>query len=350
MNHAINFDKVSKTFKSKKHTVTALKNISFSVAKGSICGVIGQSGAGKSTLLRLVNGLDNPTTGEVSALGQTIKNLSRHDLRLSRQKIGMIFQHFNLLNSKNVFDNIALPLRLIGTNDAVIQSRVSELLDLTGLAERQYHYPLQLSGGQKQRVAIARALACEPQILLSDESTSALDPETTQSILDLLSDINKRLGITILLITHEMQVIQRICDDVVLLNQGEIVEHGPVEKILVAPKTEMGRDIIHKAFGQVLSDRLESIKKSEKEDGDALLLNLSFSQQAAVESLISDTIKRFNIDINVLQARLEPIKKGTLGFMVIALTLGDASWPEIYDYMTVRGITIEELGYVPTTL
>ena len=239
----ITFENITKTYGGKTH-VQALKGISLTINDGEIFGIIGKSGAGKSTLVRCINMLEKPTSGKVIIDDKELTSMSDSQLRAERKNIGMIFQHFNLLSSRTVFDNIAFPLELIGASKEVIASKVESLLELVGLTDRQYNYPSQLSGGQKQRVGIARALASDPKILLCDEATSALDPQTTQSILELLKDINKRLGITIVIITHEMAVIKAICDRVAVIEGGVIKEQGRVIDIFASPTSETMKEFV----------------------------------------------------------------------------------------------------------
>ena len=236
----ITFKNISKTFRGSGGLVHALSDVSLHVPEGCIYGVIGSSGAGKSTLIRCANLLEAPTEGEVLVAGQNLVELSSAELRKARREIGMIFQHFNLLSSRTVYQNIALPLELAGQSAAEIEKAITPLLELVGLEDKRNSYPSQLSGGQKQRVAIARALASQPKVLLCDEATSALDPQTTVSILNLLRDINKKLGLTILLITHEMDVVKSICDRVAILSQGRVIEENDVESFFLSPKTKTG--------------------------------------------------------------------------------------------------------------
>ena len=240
----IKLSNITKVFQQGNRTIQALNNVSLHVPAGQIYGVIGASGAGKSTLIRCVNLLERPTQGSVLVGGQELTALSESELTKARRQIGMIFQHFNLLASRTVFGNIALPLELDNTPRDEIKRRVTELLDLVGLSEKQDAYPANLSGGQKQRVAIARALASNPKVLLCDEATSALDPATTRSILELLKDINRRLGLTILLITHEMDVVKRICDCVAVISNGELIEQDSVSEVFSHPKTPLAQQFI----------------------------------------------------------------------------------------------------------
>ncbi|HHF6122636.1 TPA: methionine ABC transporter ATP-binding protein, partial [Haemophilus influenzae] len=250
----IKLNNITKIFELPNKKLTALDNVSLNIEKGQICGVIGASGAGKSTLIRCVNLLEKPTSGSVIVDGVELTKLSDRELVLARRQIGMIFQHFNLLSSRTVFENVALPLELESESKAKIQEKITAFLDLVGLSEKRDAYPSNLSGGQKQRVAIARALASDPKVLLCDEATSALDPATTQSILQLLKEINRTLGITILLITHEMEVVKQICDQVAVIDQGRLVEQGTVGEIFANPKTELAQEFIRSTFHISLPD------------------------------------------------------------------------------------------------
>src|SRR5690625_370971 len=248
----IEIQSVSQQFTGPDGTVTAVNNVSLHINKGDIFGIIGRSGAGKSTLVRTLNLLNRPTSGKILMDGRDITAMNAGDLRQARREIGMIFQHFNLLSSRTVADNIALPMELAGYDKAAINQRVTELLEIVGLSHQRDRYPSQISGGQKQRVGIARALANDPKVLLSDEATSALDPETTRSILELLKRINKELGLTIVLITHQMEVIKMICDRVAVMESGEVIEQGNVLDIFRKPKHPITRSMI----GDVISDEL----------------------------------------------------------------------------------------------
>lgn len=240
-------------------TLEALKGIDLHVPSGEICGVIGKSGAGKSSLIRCANLLERPDSGHVQIANQRLTQLSSRELRIARRKIGMIFQHFNLLSSRTIFDNIALPLQLAGHDRTFISQRVHSLLELTELKQKHDRYPAQLSGGQKQRVAIARALACQPRVLLCDEATSALDPETTRSILNLLAEINQTLGVTILLITHETDVVKRICDRVVVLDQGCIIEQASNVDFFIKPQTALGKAFVETSLNHALPPEIQKM-------------------------------------------------------------------------------------------
>ncbi|MBP2636222.1 MAG: metN [Firmicutes bacterium] len=237
-------ENLSKTYVTPTSTINALNKVNLQIQKGDIFGIIGFSGAGKSTLIRCLNRLEEPDGGSISIKGQVITDMDKNQLRQARRKIGMIFQHFNLFDAKTVFENVAFPLEVAGYPSQVIHSKVQKILELVGLSDKAQAYPLQLSGGQKQRVGIARALSNDPDVLLSDEATSALDPQTTYSILELLKDINEKLGVTIVLITHELDVLKHICNKMAVIEQGEITETGPVEQFFLNPKSDTAKRFI----------------------------------------------------------------------------------------------------------
>lgn len=338
---------VHKVFSSKTHLpVVALQNITLEVLPKKIFGIIGESGAGKSTLIRCVNLLERPTSGQIYINGVELTQLKTHELRQHRQKIGMIFQHFNLLNSRTVYENISFPLELIGLKSTLIRSKVEPLLELTGLGSRKDHYPAQLSGGQKQRVAIARALANDPTVLLSDEATSALDPETKSSILELLSQINATLGVTILLITHEMQVIKQICHQVALLEKGNLVEQAEVSAFFSHPQTKAGKKFIRSLAVHDLPPQLQERVYAEKLPGTYPLLRLSFFGTTAEKPLISEAIKSFSLSINVLQAHIESIRRQMIGVMLIEISGADDNITQAITFFKSQGVYLEIIGYV----
>ena len=268
---------VSKTFETKDGSVQALKHVSLSIETGDIYGIIGMSGAGKSTLVRCMNFLEVPSEGKVLIDGKSLSEFSPKELRKEREKIGMIFQHFNLLMQKNVLENVCFPLYIQGKKKAEARAKALELLEIVGLADRAKAYPAQLSGGQKQRVAIARALASDPQILLCDEATSALDPQTTSSILELLQDINQKFGITIVIITHQMSVVREICTHVAIMKDGEVKEQGLVEEIFSHPKSQVAKELISKDSG----NDVESKKLTQSEIQDGEIVRIVFSENSA---------------------------------------------------------------------
>lgn len=311
----IELKQINKIYQINQHSYHVLKNIDLTIQRGEIFGIIGKSGAGKSTLLRCVNLLEKPTSGQVIVNDTDLTTLSTQQLREHRHKIGVIFQHFNLLKSRTVFENIALPLEIIREPANAIQQRVFALLELIGLADKKNHFPSQLSGGQKQRVAIARALAAKPHVLLSDEATSALDPESTKSTLALLKKINRELGVTILLITHELDVIKQICGRAGVIHAGELIEQDTALNILANPKTIVTKQLVQQA--------LHLHDFSERKQG-ALIVQLTFLGKDSDAPLISTLAKQFDITINILQAMIEPIQETTVGFTICELN-GTAS-------------------------
>jgi len=301
----IKLSNITKVFQQGNRTIQALNNVTLHVPAGQIYGVIGASGAGKSTLIRCVNLLERPTDGSVQVDGQELTALSESQLTKARRQIGMIFQHFNLLASRTVFGNVALPLELDNTPQAEIKRRVTELLDLVGLSDKHDSYPANLSGGQKQRVAIARALASQPKVLLCDEATSALDPATTRSILELLKDINRRLGLTILLITHEMDVVKRICDCVAVISNGELIEQDTVSEVFSHPKTPLAQQFIQSTLHlDIPEDYLQRMKK-EPESNSVPMLRMEFTGQSVDAPLLSETARRFNVNNNIISAQMD---------------------------------------------
>ena len=314
----IQFVNLTKVYKGPgQNEVVALKDINLTINDGEIFGIIGLSGAGKSTLVRSINLLERPDLGSVNVNGVEMTSLSGPRLREERQKIGMIFQHFNLLSSKTVADNIAFPLKLSGVPKTEIAKRVDELLDLVGLRDKAKAYPLQLSGGQKQRVGIARALANNQEILLCDEATSALDPQTTMSILKLLKKINEERGITIVIITHEMNVIKEICDRVAVIEEGEIIEVGPVTEVLLNPITDTAKTFLR---GVVKTEVPHEVAARLKTQNGGELLQVTFLGSLAGEPLINEMVEKFDVVINILYGNIDQIKDVTFGMLVLKLT------------------------------
>ncbi|WP_445010010.1 methionine ABC transporter ATP-binding protein [Vreelandella stevensii] len=342
----IELSNVSKTYGSGPSAVHALQDVNLTIPKGSIHGVIGLSGAGKSTLIRCVNLLERPTSGKVQVDGQEMTQLSRRDLNQARHRIGMIFQHFNLLTTRTVFDNVALPLELMGEKRNAIKNRVLPLLDMVGLADKARQYPAQLSGGQKQRVAIARALASKPNVLLCDEATSALDPQTTSSILELLRDINQQLGITILLITHEMEVVKSICHRVSLISGGRLVEDAEVGDFFTAPATQLGREFLND-FLQ-LSPPKELLARLQTQPGEQThpVVRLTFSGDAVSTPLISRLARECSVDVSILQAKVESIQDRTLGLMIAELLGTPTQTEQAMSYLESHQLQVEVLGHV----
>ncbi|MCL9682543.1 methionine ABC transporter ATP-binding protein [Legionella maioricensis] len=321
----------------------AVQDVNLFIQEGEIFGIIGKSGAGKSTLLRCINLLERPDEGEVIIDGQSLMNLSRKDLALARHKIAMIFQHFNLLNSKNVYDNIALPMRIQGIDEASIKQKIEELLPVVELNDKKEAYPSQLSGGQKQRVAIARALSCSPKILLCDEATSALDPETTDAILVLLKKINSLYGITIVLITHEMDVVKRICQRLSVMVNGEVVETTALSNVFNKPDS-LARNMLYAQLSPELPECLTSRLANYATINP--LLRLFFQGEEATVPFISQTSRELNIDINILLANIDRYDGVTCGVLVIELTAHQLLLEAFLERCKRAELTVEILGYV----
>ncbi|WP_324760090.1 methionine ABC transporter ATP-binding protein [Sphingobacterium thalpophilum] len=338
----IQLNNISKSFKVKSKRIEALKELSLSIGKGEIFGVIGASGAGKSTLIRCVNLLERPDTGQVIIENEDLMSMSSSDLMMKRRKIGMIFQHFNLLSSRTVFDNIAFPLQLEGKPKAIIRQKVSELLRLVGLEDKAESYPANLSGGQKQRVAIARALANDPAILLCDEATSALDPATTKSILALLKKINKQFGLTILLITHEMEVIKNICDRVAVLDRGQLIESGTVETIFANPQKKITQDFIHSSL-QV--DIPLNFQERLKSDGNPLVEIYVTSNDESI-AFIRHLEQHFQVRTNIITAQIDYVGNMKFGVMLVELSGHGDSIGKSLSYLIDKHPQTKVLGYV----
>ncbi|WP_432661796.1 methionine ABC transporter ATP-binding protein [Wukongibacter baidiensis] len=328
----IKLSNLTKVYSKNKNEVVALKNINLEVNKGSIHGIIGLSGAGKSSLIRCVNRLEEPTSGEVLINGVNLTTLNSKDLRNARKRIGMIFQGFNLLLSKTVFDNIAFPLRLAKIPEAEIKKRVISLLELVELSDKANVYPSQLSGGQKQRVGIARALANEPDVLLCDEATSALDPKTTKQILTLLRDINKSLGITMVVVTHEMDVIKEICDYVTILEGGRVIEAGNTVDVFSKPGNEITKHFV------------ESNNYLPKEFIKGVTLNLSFTKGSAKEPVISSLIREFDINVNILSGQIEYVQDQPLGKLTIGIDNISNNLNTIISYLESNNVKAEVIA------
>ena len=337
---------ISKRYGDGDNAVHAVRNINLAVASGQIMGVIGESGAGKSTLIRCVNMLERPTEGQVLVDGEDLTQLQDYQLPAARRNIGMIFQHFNLLSSRTVFANVALPLELAGMNKAQIKARVTELLALVGLSHRADAYPNALSGGQKQRVAIARALAPKPKVLLCDEATSALDPNTTHAILALLKDLNRKLGLTILLITHEMQVVKTICDRVAIISDGELIEEGEVAWFFANAKTELARRFIASTINLSIPDDYQARLQAEPSANRSPLVRLGFSGETVDSPLISILSRELNVDVSILSADMEYAGGVKFGFMLAELEGEPGAVQSALAYLQDHNIQVELLGYV----
>ena len=338
----VRFINITKDFTQGKNVSRALNHVSFEVNKGDICGLIGFSGAGKSTLLRMVNELETPTEGDVEVLGHSLKNTKGKKLRDIRKRIGMIFQEFNLLESKTVFDNVAIALKLNGESKDYIQQRVTTLLEFVGLSDKRDSYPYELSGGQKQRVGIARALATKPEILLCDEATSALDPDTTESILNLLSKINKELQVTILFVTHTIRVVQKICNKVAILEHGNLVEFGNVIDIFSNPQSTIAKKFV----GAVIPNVIPKGIKDEllKYDGKYKLIRIFFYAQNATDDVIWQINNRLNVHTNVMFASVSELQDVVLSVITLQITGTEDDFKKVYDYISSRQIEFEEIS------
>ena len=327
----IRFEHVSKTFQTKNGPFDALKDVSFEIEKGDIYGVIGYSGAGKSTLIRMVNALETPTSGNVWVEGKDIGTLNQKELRNLRKGIGMIFQQFNLLESKTIYDNVAIALKLNGVSKKDIEKRVTEPLDFVELSDKKYSYPGQLSGGQKQRVGIARALANNPSILLCDEATSALDPKTTDSILELLKKINEMLHITIVIITHEMNVIQKICNKVAVMDYGQVVETGSVIQVFSDPRSDIARRFVGNLIRDVIPEPLvESIRRETR---NSRLLRIKLENTDSTEPLLWEINRRFEVETNILYSTINVIQGIVVGIMLVLFTGTDEEIEKAEQYI-----------------
>ena len=338
----IELSHISKDFGSGSYAVHAVRDVSLSIGSGEIFGIIGFSGAGKSTLVRCINLLERPTSGTVTVDGRELTALTPKELRQERRKIGMIFQHFNLMPSRTVAGNVAYPLRGSGLSRKEINEKVQRLLGLVGIAEKADAYPSQLSGGQKQRVAIARALANDPKVLLCDEATSALDPQTTKSILHLLRQLNETLGITIVLITHEMAVVKEICGRVAVMEYGSVVEQGEVFTVFAEPKQEITRSFIH------TTSNLRKVEELIAEDSPVtrlqpgeLIVRLSYIQRNVNEPLISAVSQKFNISLNIIFADIAIVQDSPIGGTVAILSGERGQITKAIEYLIEKNVGVE---------
>lgn len=325
-----------KEYRTKKGTVIGVDNVSLKVRRGSIAGIVGYSGAGKSSVLRCINLLERPTSGEVLVDGVNLMSLSTSELRLARQKIGMIFQHFHLISSKTVFDNVAFALKAAGKPASAISQRVPELLQLVGLSDKADNYPAQLSGGQKQRVGIARALANDPQVLLCDEPTSALDPMTTHSILTLLREINEKLGLTIVLITHEMDVVKDLCHHVAIMNNGRIIEEGAVYDIFANPVQPLTKEFVQNTLEFKLPQKLW-----DKRDPKGQIVKVLFRNEAAEQAIINDMLKVIPVKANILHGKIEYIGDRPLGTFIMEVTGDIHEVEQALNYLVEQSCGVE---------
>ena len=342
---AIRFEGVEKAFDAAGGRVVALEEVTLEVSAGDICGIIGRSGAGKSTLLRMVNGLERPTAGTVTVGGRDVGRASGAELRAIRREVGMIFQHFDLLSSRTVHGNIALPLEIIGMPASQIRARVRELIARVGLEEQASRYPAELSGGQKQRVGIARALATQPKVLLSDEATSALDPETTQTVLGLLRDINRDLGLTILLITHEMAVVRDIASHMAVIDGGRIVEAGPTYDVFVEPKHPTTRSFLSGITGITLPAFIAGRMQQARPDGASEeVVRVTFAGNHATDPMLAKLAGEMGIAANILAGAIEEIGPHPFGNLLISVDAARGS--DARTYLERHGLLTEVLGYV----
>ena len=327
---------LSKTFEQSTEKVDALKNINLTIETGDIYGIIGMSGAGKSTLVRCFNYLEKPTSGEVWIGDKNLGALSEKELRAERSEIAMIFQSFNLLMQKNVIDNVCFPLRLQKVSKAEAKKRAKELLEIVGLSDKEKAYPAQLSGGQRQRVAIARALANNPRILLCDEATSALDPQTTASILALLREINRDLGITIVVITHQMSVVSEICNKVAIIEKGEVVENGLVEDVFNHPKSSAARELILRGDSEKNGGTVETLDGERK-------IRIVFSENSSFEPVIANMVLKFQAAVNILRADTRNVGGVAKGEMILGLPENKEIQEDIVADLKERGLENEEV-------
>ena len=332
MEPMIQVENLCKSFSTKSGTVEAARNISFSIEKGEIFGIIGLSGAGKSTLVRCLNLLERPTSGTVRVNGKNLTELSEKELRKERQKIGMIFQHFNLLMQRTALDNVCFPMEIAGIKKAEARKKALEYLRIVGLEEKALSYPSQLSGGQKQRVAIARVLASDPQILLCDEATSALDPQTTKAILELIKEINRDYGITVVVITHEMSVVQEICDKVAVLERGALVETGTVEELFRNPKTDEAKKLVFSGRTQI------------QEMKGKRLVRVTFQEKSSFEPVIANLVLTYRTPVNILYADTKNINGQAQGEMILQLPEIEEVANKMIQYLRDINMGVEEVS------
>lgn len=335
----IQLEEVYKIYDTGKSKIPAVDNVSLTIKEGEIFGIIGYSGAGKSTLIRLLNGLEAPTSGKIVVGKTEISSTKGTELRLARQKVSMIFQHFNLLWSRTVKENIAFPLEIAGVSKKKREAKVAELIELVGLAGRENAYPSELSGGQKQRVGIARALANDPEVLLCDEATSALDPETTESILNLLTDINERLGLTIVLITHEMDVIRKICHRVAVMEAGKVVEMGDVLSVFQSPQAA----ITKRFMSQVTEPEAakEAIQNIREQYPSGKLIKLIFVGERTEQPILASLIRQYEIDVNIVQGNISHTQAGPYGTLILQLVGQPNIVAEAIDYLHAQEVQTE---------
>ncbi|MEG1063098.1 methionine ABC transporter ATP-binding protein [Comamonas sp.] len=336
---------LSLTYQGPKGPVHALRGINLEIASGEVFGIIGRSGAGKSSLVRCLNLLNRPTEGSVVVHGRDLMQLSNAELRAARRDIGMVFQHFNLLSSRTVYDNVALPLELAGVSKEEIYQRVTPLLELVGLDHLSDRYPAQISGGQKQRVGIARALASNPKVLLSDEATSALDPETTRSILDLLRKVNRELGVTVVLITHQMLVIKQIADRVAVIDGGEIAELGSVIDVFTRPQQAITKSLIDEIVPQQLPEsvmkRVADLAAQLQPGQQGQLLRLSYAGESAYQPILSHLIRELGLDLSILHGQIDEIQEQTFGSLAVYASGEGAKIDAAVTHLRASGVQVQ---------
>lgn len=337
----ISFENLSKRYEKKGQIFVALDNVTFKVNKGDVYGLIGFSGAGKSTLLRMVNALETPTEGKVFVKGVDLTSLKESKLREIRKDIGMIFQEFNLLETKTVFDNIAIPLVLRNENKQKIKARVEELLKFVGLEDKAKALPGELSGGQKQRVGIARALATEPEILLCDEATSALDPDTTESILNLLARVNKELNVTILFVTHTIRVVQKLCNKVAILEHGKLVENGSVIDIFSKPKSTIAKRFVETVIPSKIPESI--VAELKKYEANYKVIRIFFHAEHATDDVIWQINAKLGVHTNVMFASVTELQGRVLSIITLQLTGNEEDFKKVEDYINSHGIAFEEV-------
>lgn len=341
----IELKEIRKIYKTKQADVTALDDVNIAIQDGEVYGIVGYSGAGKSTLLRLLNGLEKPTSGEVSLAGKALNTLKNSTLRKERQKIGMIFQHFNLLWSRTVLENILFPLEIARVSKVKRKQRALELIRLVGLEGREHAYPSELSGGQKQRVGIARALANDPTVLLCDEATSALDPKTTEDVLELLLDINKKLNLTIVLITHEMQVIRRICDRVAVMSEGKVVEEGQGKEVFKNPKETITKQFIRQDTNIDAEDTITILHELARKYPEGKVARLVFLEDQVRSPFISRISREYDVDINIIQGSVQESQDTSLGSLYVQITGSTESIEQALQKIKAYHIEIEVIDY-----
>ena len=347
----IELKRIFQTYKGPTGPVEALRGVDLHIKPGEVFGIIGRSGAGKSSLVRVINLLNRPTAGQVLVGGRDLTGLDDDALRVARRDIGIIFQHFNLLSSRTVYGNVALPLEIAGLSAQSIKARVEPLLDLVGLSALADRYPAQISGGQKQRVGIARALANRPKVLLSDEATSALDPETTRSILGLLKQINQEFGLTIVLITHQMQVVKQVADRVAVIDAGQIVESGPVMDVFTRPQHDTTRSLIAEIVPQDLPDsvlaRIRTLMSAGHAD-EGQLLRLAFAGDDSDRPLLSEVIRRFGIDLSIVHGQIDEIQGQPFGSLAVFARGARESLNAAVAYLRGAGVQVDQVNNLAT--